>query len=105
MSGGWTDSNRRAELPPNWYTEIRPAVLKRDVSLCQACGNPASDVDHIGDKRDHRLVNLQALCGWCHRRKTSRQGNQSDSRTKIREGRRPEDHPGLKMAVDPEEIK
>lgn len=95
MSGGWTDSNRRAELPPNWYTEIRTTVLKRDGHRCQACGYPASDVDHIGDKDDHRLTNLQALCGWCHRKKTSRQGNQSVNRIKVREGREPEAHPGL----------
>jgi 5-methylcytosine-specific restriction protein A len=95
MSGGWQGSNRRDELPSDWYTHIRPMVLERDGHRCQACGRPATDVDHIGDKHDHRPDNLQALCGWCHRRKTSQQGNQSPNRTKVTEARPREQHPGL----------
>lgn len=95
MSGGWQGSNRRAELPPDWYTRIRPMVLARDGHRCQACGNAATDVDHIGDKHDHKPVNLQALCDWCHRQKTSRQGNLSPNRVKTNEARNAERHPGL----------
>jgi 5-methylcytosine-specific restriction endonuclease McrA len=95
VSGGWTDSNRRDELPADWYTRIRPMILERDGYRCQACGRPATDVDHIGDKHDHRPANLQALCGWCHRRKTSRQGNQSPNRQRVTEARPGERHPGL----------
>ncbi|MDX2528043.1 HNH endonuclease [Streptomyces europaeiscabiei] len=95
MSGGWADSNRRNELPADWYTGIRPAILERDGHRCQACGDHATDVDHIGDKHDHRPDNLQALCGWCHKRKTSAQGNQSPNRQQITETRQREQHPGL----------
>jgi 5-methylcytosine-specific restriction protein A len=95
MSGGWTGSNRRAELPDDWYTRIRPQILERDEYRCRACGKPATDVDHIGDKDDHRPGNLQALCGWCHRRKTSEQGNYSPNRAKVTEVRPGERHPGL----------
>lgn len=95
MSGGWQDSNRRAELPADWYTRIRPLILERDGHRCQACGRPATDVDHVGDKHDHRLENLQALCGWCHSRKSSMQGNLSPNRAKVTESRQRERHPGL----------
>ncbi|MFE0039427.1 HNH endonuclease [Streptomyces sp. NPDC059015] len=95
MSGGWQDSNRRAELPADWYTRIRPLILARDGHACQSCGRLATDVDHIGDKHDHRLENLQALCSRCHMRKTSRQGNLSPNRVKVTEARDMERHPGL----------
>ena len=68
MPGGWAGSRRRAELPPNWYTEIRPAILQRDGYQCRAvladgrrCTERATDVDHIGNRHDHRPANLQAL--------------------------------------------
>ncbi|MFE3657265.1 HNH endonuclease [Streptomyces sp. NPDC059165] len=101
MSGGWVDSNRRAELPADWYTTIRPHILQRDEHRCRwresgrACGRPANQVDHIGDRHDHRPENLQALCEWHHDRKTSRQGNLSPNRAKITEARTRERHPGL----------
>ena len=95
MSGGWEGSIRRTELPADWYTTIRPAVLERDGHRCRACGQPATDVDHIGDKHDHRSENLQALCDWCHKMKTSRQGNHSPNRKRITEARPQEQHPGL----------
>jgi 5-methylcytosine-specific restriction endonuclease McrA len=99
MSGGWVGSNRRAELPPDWYTAIRPAVLRRDEYRCrnridgQVCGRRANQVDHIGDRHDHRPEMLQALCAECHAKKSSRQGN--DARWAVRRQRPPERHPGL----------
>ncbi|MFF7171107.1 HNH endonuclease [Streptomyces pseudovenezuelae] len=99
MSGGWAGSNRRAELPPDWQTVIRPAVLQRDEHRCRnriggrVCGRPANQVDHIGDKHDHRIEMLQALCADCHNAKSSRQGN--DARWAERMRRPPERHPGL----------
>ncbi|MGW4028237.1 HNH endonuclease [Streptomyces sp. NPDC004838] len=99
MSGGWAGSNRRAELPPNWAREIRPAILQRDQYRCRwdeagrPCGHAANQVDHIGDKHDHRPENLQALCEHHHAIKTSRQGNAARWAETAR--RPPEKHPGL----------
>ena len=95
MSGGWNGSNRRSELPGDWYTRLRPMILERDEHRCQQCGGHATDVDHIGDKHDHRPANLQALCDWCHKRKTSQQGNLSPNRQRVTEARPGEQHPGL----------
>lgn len=91
----WTTSNRRAELPANWPA-IRQAVIARDRGICQQCGDPGTDVDHIHGKHDHRLENLQLLCGRgsrndCHGRKTQAQANTARPRQK----RAPERHPGL----------
>lgn len=99
MSGGWAGSNRRAELPADWYTTIRPYVLARDEHRCRAridgvvCGRRANQVDHIGHKDDHRPEMLQALCADCHGRKSSQQGNAA--RWAVRTRRPPERHPGL----------
>lgn len=99
MSGGWAGSNRRAELPADWYTVIRPAVLQRDEHRCRnridgrVCARPANQVDHIGNKDDHRIEMLQALCADCHAVKSSRQGN--DARWAVRRQRPAERHPGL----------
>ncbi|MFJ7963145.1 HNH endonuclease [Streptomyces sp. NPDC096324] len=101
MSGGWVGSNRRSELPADWYTRVRPFVLARDEYRCRnringaLCGRPANQVDHVGDKGDHRPEMLQALCEWCHGRKSSAQGNQSPNRAKSTEARPGEQHPGL----------
>lgn len=75
----WQGSTRKETLPPNWESEIRPAVLERDGYRCRIrfediCVDDANQVDHIGDRRDHRLENLQAGCGPCHQRKSSQQG-------------------------------
>lgn len=100
MSGRWEGSNRRNELPPGWYTRIRPRILRRDRHVCQwrmavggICGQPANQVDHVGDPHDHRDANLQALCEKHHRRKSSQQGNAAHRRRPSRH-RPPEPHPG-----------
>ncbi|MGW2708682.1 HNH endonuclease [Streptomyces sp. NPDC001356] len=99
MSGGWAGSNRRAELPSNWGSEIRPFVLQRDEYRCRnridgrVCGRTANQVDHIGDRHDHRPEMLQALCEDCHNHKSSRQGNAA--RWAVRMQRPTERHPGL----------
>ncbi|MEV6836782.1 HNH endonuclease signature motif containing protein [Streptomyces sp. NPDC051133] len=99
MSGGWAGSNRRAELPRDWYTHIRPFVLARDEHRCRnridgrVCGRRANQVDHIGDRDNHRPENLQALCEDCHAKKSSAQGNAA--RWAVRRQRPKERHPGL----------
>ena len=99
MPGGWQGSRRKAELPPDWASVIRPRILARDGHQCTElddgvrCTYRASDVDHIGDKHDHRDENLRALCDWHHKKRSSAQGNAA--RRRIPERRRPEKHPGL----------
>ena len=99
MSGSWAGSDRRTELPPNWETEIRPAVLQRDRHRCQwlthdtRCGRPARQVDHIRPGSDHSLRNLRALCDDHHAAKSSAEGNAA--RWANRATRPAEQHPGL----------
>jgi 5-methylcytosine-specific restriction protein A len=99
MPGQWQGSNRRAELPPDWDSAIRPRILARDGQQCALvedgvrCTQRATDVDHIGDKNDHRDENLRAICGWHHKKRSSQQGNAA--RKRVSEKRRPEPHPGL----------
>jgi len=99
MSGGWAGSNRRAELPPDWSARRR-AVLERDGYRCtqldsedRRCTSEADDVDHLGDRHDHRLEMLAAKCEWHHDRKTAAQGNAARRRFTTRRPREP--HPGL----------
>lgn len=101
MAGKWAGSKRKAGLPKNW-PEIREQVKERDGHRCMAtmrddtrCPEPGTDVDHIGDPHDHRLLNLQLLCSWHHDKKSSAQGNAA--RPKAPPLRRPgEAHPGLR---------
>lgn len=102
MPGNWEGSNRRAQLPPNWYTEIRPAILQRDGHRCterlrdgSRCTEPGTDVDHIGDPHNHQHDNLRLLCGWHHNKKSSAQGNAARLRPPPLR-RPPEAHPGLR---------
>lgn len=74
----WESSNRRAELPADWPT-LRQQTLERDEHRCtwrtagRRCPDQATDVDHIGDKDDHRLENLRSLCSPHHKARTARQ--------------------------------
>ena len=55
------------------WKRIRAKILKRDHDTCQACGAPATSVDHITPRMmggDDSWANLQALCTTCHRRKS-----------------------------------
>ncbi len=92
----WEGSTRRQTLPLNWYTELRPQALERDGGRCQIqveeiCVGTANQVDHIGDRDDHRLANLRAACGPCHQRRSAQQGRAARSG----ERRPPEPHPAL----------
>lgn len=99
MPGGWEGSNRRAELPTDWDSAVRPRILARDGYQCAwldggvRCTQRATDVDHIGDKNDHSDANLRAICRWHHGKRTAQQGNAA--RKRVSEKRRPEPHPGL----------
>lgn len=96
MSGGWQGSNRRKRLPPGW-AKIRADILARDVT-CVLCGvRPSAFCDHIVAKADlNGPSDLQGVCGPCHDRKSSAEGNDAQ-RANPRPGRKrpPEKHPGL----------
>lgn len=74
----WSGSTRRSELPGDWYSFRKPAVLARD-PWCKlrlpGCEGRSVEVDHVGDKLDHRLVVLRGVCGYCHRQRTAAQGH------------------------------
>ena len=83
MPGGWTGTSatdRKTELPADWESRIRPAIIARDSGRCRwiennaRCAERGTDVDHIKDPLDHSLANLRLLCAAHHRRRTSRQG-------------------------------
>lgn len=95
----WASSTRRQRLPANWATEIVPAVMTRDGHRCrirwdEGCEIEATEVDHKQRGDDHRMVNLQAACSWCHGKKSSAEGHAARKYLSTR--RRPERHPGLK---------
>lgn len=100
----WQNSTRRDRLPPDW-PRIRKRVLRRDKYLCQhrdadgdLCAAYATDVDHKDRGDDHRLENLQSLCGEHHRAKSSSEGGEALAahRREINSRfRRTEEHPGL----------
>lgn len=98
MPGNWAGSRRRAELPANWYTEIRPAVIARDKGRCRwienngRCPEPGTDVDHVGDPDDHSLAALRLLCAGHHGRRSSAQGNAAK---KAKRDRNVERHPAF----------
>lgn len=70
----WDNSNRASRLPPDW-PKRRAATLRRDKYRCRwilpdgtRCGwsDPTGDTlecDHVNRGDDHRLDNLQTLCG------------------------------------------
>lgn len=79
------DPPRRTTMPKDWK-QRRAQVLARDGGRCRCegctrceggvpCSNPATDVDHIGARDDHSLINLRALCQSCHAYKTGRTGS------------------------------
>ena len=95
MSGRWTSSNRRAELPPDW-SRRRQAVKARAGGRCEAerhvpeCDGIGTDCDHVGDAHDHSLANLQWLSSPCHKAKTQREAQEARPKRQ----REPEPHPG-----------
>lgn len=102
---GWSDSNRRDRLPPDWPKIVR-RIMRRDGRMCQwkledgetLCLAPASDVDHIKAGDNHADSNLRALCKRHHQFKSSQEGAQALAAKKRRIAKRyvrTEGHPGL----------
>lgn len=93
MSGAWSNSKRRKELPPDWPSITRQ-VLREDPT-CYVCHfNASVQVDHIARGNDHSRGNLAGICVPCHKRKSAKEGNEA-RRPQEREGRRPLGHPGI----------
>jgi 5-methylcytosine-specific restriction enzyme A len=97
MPGQWEHSTRKARLPADWPT-LRQLVKRRAKGICEhttadgvRCKTYGTDCDHITAGDDHRLVNLQWLCAYHHRAKSSAEGNAA----RPRERRPTEQHPGL----------
>lgn len=79
MSGQWKGSDRRASLPKDWDRR-RKRILRRDGYRCTEqtaagrCEAVANQVDHVGDRDDHRDEMLRSLCQAHHDAKSSQQG-------------------------------
>jgi hypothetical protein len=63
-SGGY------AALGRNLSPQLRTAVKERDGGLCQACGQPGTEINHIASSSSD-MANLQLLCHDCHMQKTA----------------------------------
>jgi 5-methylcytosine-specific restriction endonuclease McrA len=93
----WNTSNRRERLPHDWFSRIRPHILKRD-PRCKlrypSCTKVSTQVDHINRGDDHNYDNLQGVCARCHAVKSAREGRQAQLTRRQRRIRPPERHPG-----------
>lgn len=100
----WAGSDRRARLPDNW-DELVAETRERAGGQCEAkvfasrggrfrCPHPGTDCDHIERGDDHRQENLQWLCEYHHRKKTSAEGLAARDAIKAKGTRPPEQHPG-----------
>lgn len=91
------ESSGNLRLPSNWK-RLRRFVLYRDRGVCQIagpnCTSIATEVDHIGDRADHSLPNLRAVCQTCHRQRTEVQRREGIARANARRFRPADPHPG-----------
>jgi len=61
-NGGNSDYPNHAE-----FKRARIEVLKKSKGKCEICGEPAKIVHHVdGEKSNHDINNLIALCWGCH---------------------------------------
>jgi 5-methylcytosine-specific restriction enzyme A len=95
----WHGSTRKDTLPPDW-PQRRERRLRADGYRCQhvredteqQCGAHANQVDHTGDRNDHRHEMLQSLCEYHHQQKSSAQGGDAAAARRRAARRR---HPGI----------
>ncbi len=88
MSWAREPSGRRDGLPA-WWPVTQRRIIRRDPTcrcpgcarcwpgpgVLEKCRRPSTDADHIGDRMDHRDINLLGKCGPCHAKKSSDEGN------------------------------
>lgn len=96
MSGRWASSNRRHELPSNWPDIVRTVKRRDPACTWPGCDQPATDVDHIGNKHDHRLGNLRGLCSPHHRERTASQARAAHAAAYAKAKRPTPVHPALR---------
>lgn len=63
LSGGYDARGRRLS------DDVRARVIERAGGLCEMCGRPGEEIDHI-DGSSNDEGNLQLLCNRCHVEKT-----------------------------------
>lgn len=92
---GWVEDRK---LPGDWENR-RKRVMRDAKGVCQlrleGCRVRAREVDHIGDRDDHRLSNLRAVCVPCHRKRTQEQSRVAVKKAWAKARPRPRKHPGL----------
>jgi 5-methylcytosine-specific restriction enzyme A len=75
-----TESSHARGYGHKWQ-KLRASILVRDDYLCQICKErSATEVDHIVSKAlggSNSDDNLQAVCGYCHKKKTASERNKT----------------------------
>lgn len=95
----WGKKSGRVDPLPDKWPAIRMNKLRSDKFKCQhiredtgkICGARATDVDHIGDRNNHRFDNLQSLCSYHHDIKTAGQGGRAAAAKRAK----PQRHAGV----------
>lgn len=94
----WAGSDRKSRLPANWAKGVVPHVLRTHHGLCHVCGDPGADaVDHVVPGDDHAPENLRPIHHhvppYCHRYKSSAEGNAAQAALRAARTRPAEPHP------------
>ena len=100
---GWHTSRRRDSLPPDWK-QRRAKARTRAGGICEhrdkhgtRCTRQGRDCDHIRDRNNHDLSNLQWLCTDHHKQKTQREARAAQhAKYTAAKKRTPEAHPGIR---------
>lgn len=92
---GW---NPKRTLPRDWGAR-KLKVFRAKGRVCalqyEGCTGLATEVDHIDDNDDHRIVNLQPVCSDCHDVKTKQQSKVAARAKANLLHPREEKHPGM----------
>lgn len=92
----WDTSNRRSRLPADWFSRVRPDILRRD-PICKLqypmCTRVSTQVDHVTLGDDHSYANLEGVCAACHAHKSALEGRITQLTRRQRRFRPLERHP------------
>ena len=103
VSVAWDEKYGARRLPASReWQRIRQAVAKRAGYQCESlmrdgsrCTFVGAECDHIADRNDHSMQNLQWLCSWHHAMKTKREARAGVMAARARNMPREPKHPGL----------